>query len=86
MSREFREGLAPLVERGLLGCVVVQFPWYFDDTEAHRARISNIAESLSPLPIAVELSEEALRLAEVLIHVFMIHRRRRMRIDHELYE
>ena len=39
----FREGLAPLVDAGKLGGLLVQFPWFFDNQRASRERLARIA-------------------------------------------
>ena len=54
-----RESLRPLVERGILGAVLVQFPWYFIDTPEHRERIERLRDGLGDLPIVVEVRDRS---------------------------
>ncbi|MCZ6794769.1 MAG: DUF72 domain-containing protein [Planctomycetota bacterium] len=55
LCRTFREGLSPLVESERLGCVLIQFPWTFEDGPESRELLERLAESLGPLPLTVEL-------------------------------
>ncbi|MFL5727339.1 MAG: DUF72 domain-containing protein [Chloroflexota bacterium] len=52
--RMFREGLAPLADRGQLGSILLQYPkWVFPSNE-NRALIEEAAERLKPWTVAVE--------------------------------
>jgi len=44
-----------LAEHGLLGAVLVQFPWSFKNGEVERGRLMRILESFSSFPLAVEV-------------------------------
>lgn len=52
---QFKIAMAPLAESGKLGAVLVQFPWFFDNTTDNRARIARIAQDLAGLPLVLEL-------------------------------
>jgi len=54
-EHEFREAMRPLVERSLLGAVLVQFPYSFHNTAVNRARLSEIIDRFSDMPLAVEI-------------------------------
>ncbi len=51
----FRDGLEPISRASRLGGILVQFPWYFEDSSANRERIRAIASELAPLPVFVEV-------------------------------
>ena len=55
LSRQFREGLKPLQEANRLACILLQFPWYFDDSGENRDRLERVADGLQPFPVAAEL-------------------------------
>ena len=55
LSARFQTGIAPLREAGVLGGVLIQFPWYFDDRPKNRELIERIAAALEPLPLVVEI-------------------------------
>lgn len=50
----FRAALDPLAAAGVLGAVLLQFPWSFRPGEAGRARVLDLAERLRPLPLVAE--------------------------------
>jgi uncharacterized protein YecE (DUF72 family) len=51
----FKDGLAPLAERGRLGAVLAQFPASFHDTPANRDYLEWLLETFGAFPLAVEL-------------------------------
>jgi uncharacterized protein YecE (DUF72 family) len=53
-ARRFREGIAPLVQSGQLGAVLVQLPPFFHRTPDRRRYLANLLEALDGLPLAVE--------------------------------
>ncbi|MEM7236170.1 MAG: DUF72 domain-containing protein [Planctomycetota bacterium] len=54
-AREFLEGMKPLSEANRLGCIVLQFPWYFRDSPESRDHIRRLRDELHPLPLAIEV-------------------------------
>jgi uncharacterized protein YecE (DUF72 family) len=48
-------GLRPLLEAGRLGAILLQFPFYFRDSEASRERIRRLVEAFRPVPTVVEV-------------------------------
>ena len=54
--RVFEEGLAPILAAGKLGAVLLQFPWYFQDTPAGRDRIRRAVEAIGEwAPLVLEV-------------------------------
>jgi uncharacterized protein YecE (DUF72 family) len=51
---EYRRGVEPLVEAGKLSAVLAQFPYSFQNSEAHRAYLTHLRRSLPDLPLVVE--------------------------------
>ena len=55
-ARLFQEGVAPLLEAGKLGALLLQFPWFFRDGEKERDRIRRAADALRGwAPLVIEL-------------------------------
>jgi uncharacterized protein YecE (DUF72 family) len=52
--QQFRAALEPLVEAGMLGCVLGQFPWSFKATPQSRSELKRFAAELRDLPVVVE--------------------------------
>ncbi len=55
----FREALEPLAERGLLGCVLAQFPWAFRPSADSLEYLEKLKARLHPFPIVVEFRHAA---------------------------
>ena len=51
----FRKGIEPLLEEGLFGCLLMQFPWSFKNTEENRVRLNTLFKAFEDLPRAVEI-------------------------------
>jgi len=52
---QFTDGLAPLVEAGRLGALLVQFPWSFRRTPENRIWLGRIVECFADYPLVVEV-------------------------------
>lgn len=55
----FRRALDPLLERGMLGCVLAQFPWSFKPTADNEAYLRTFREQLPDVPTVVEFRNAA---------------------------
>ncbi len=53
--RQFRDGLRPLAEAGLLGAVLAQFPFFFANTPGNLAHLQRIAATFDLAPLVVEV-------------------------------
>jgi len=53
--RVFRDGMAPLVDAGRLGALLVQFPWSFHYGQPSKDHLSGLVEELGDLPLVVEV-------------------------------
>jgi uncharacterized protein YecE (DUF72 family) len=62
---QYRDGIAPLIDAGRLGAVLVQFPWSFRRTPENRLWLGKIADAFSDYPLVVELRHETWNLPEV---------------------
>jgi uncharacterized protein YecE (DUF72 family) len=51
----FQDGIAPLLEAGKLGALLVQFPWSFKRTRENRLWLARILECFEAYPLALEL-------------------------------
>jgi uncharacterized protein YecE (DUF72 family) len=54
-EKEFKEGLAPLLEAGRLGALLLQFPWSFRNTNEHREYIVGLRAQFSEYPLVLEV-------------------------------
>ena len=54
-EREFREGMAPLVEAGKLGALLLQFPWSFKNTDEDRLYLTKLLEQFREYPLVLEV-------------------------------
>lgn len=61
----FLEGFAPLEERGLLGTLLVQFPWSFRRTVANRQYLARLLDLLGERPVVVEIRHASWNRPEV---------------------
>jgi len=50
-----RAGLAPLMEAGRLGCLLIQFPWSFKREPASREWLGDVIAAFREFPLAVEV-------------------------------
>jgi uncharacterized protein YecE (DUF72 family) len=50
-----RRSLSPLAEAGVLGAILLQFPWSFRQTEANLSYLENLFRLLPGFPLAVEV-------------------------------
>ena len=51
---KFLHGIAPLIEEGRLGAVLLQFPYSFHNTEENRRYLAQLKELLPGVPLVVE--------------------------------
>lgn len=64
--RRFLSGVAPLVEAGLLGALLLQFPWFFQDSREGRDRIRRIRDAFGDHPLVLEVRHRSWIQAEAL--------------------
>jgi uncharacterized protein YecE (DUF72 family) len=57
-------GLAPLMERDALGCLLVQFPWSFKRQPATEEWLDDILRAFSAFPVSVEVRHASWNSAE----------------------
>jgi uncharacterized protein YecE (DUF72 family) len=61
----FRQAIAPLQEAGLLGAVLMQFPYRFHHTAENRAMIQRLAGAFRDYPLVLEIRHRSWDRAEV---------------------
>ena len=49
------QGIDPLMEAGLLGAILMQFPWSFKNSEENREWLSNLFETFQEYPLVTEV-------------------------------
>jgi uncharacterized protein YecE (DUF72 family) len=52
---EVRRSMAPFVEAGILGALLIQFPWRFRCSPENQERLGNLFHLLSDFPLALEV-------------------------------
>ncbi|MEO8034916.1 MAG: DUF72 domain-containing protein [Acidobacteriota bacterium] len=51
----FRQYLDPLMDEGILGAILIQFPWSFRNSEESRAKLLGLFEAFAQYPKALEV-------------------------------
>lgn len=54
-EKEFKAGLAPLLEAGRLGALLLQFPWSFCNTNENRDYIARLRAQFAEYPLVLEV-------------------------------
>ena len=54
-EQEFKDGLAPLLESGRLGAVLLQFPWSFRNTAENREYVARLRARFAEYPLVLEV-------------------------------
>jgi uncharacterized protein YecE (DUF72 family) len=54
-EQEFKDGLAPLLEAGRLGAVLLQFPWSFRNTDENREYVARLCSRFRDYPLVLEV-------------------------------
>ncbi len=54
-ERTFKDGLAPLVDAGRFGALLLQFPWSFRNTEENRGYLARLATRFADYPLVLEV-------------------------------
>ncbi|GMU94325.1 MAG: hypothetical protein AMXMBFR4_33830 [Candidatus Hydrogenedentota bacterium] len=67
--RLFSDGIAPVVEAGKLGALLVQFPWSFRRTPENRQWLARVLDAFSVYPLALEIRHTSWNRAEVFEHL-----------------
>ena len=57
--QQYLDGLQPLLEAGLLGALLCQFPWSFKNDDAGREWLVNIIMTFHQCPLVVEVRHES---------------------------
>lgn len=52
---EFKDGLAPLLEAGCFGALLLQFPWSFRNTEENRTYVAQLRAQFAEYPLILEV-------------------------------
>jgi uncharacterized protein YecE (DUF72 family) len=62
---QFRDGVAPMAEAGVLGCLLAQFPWSFKYSPAALEFLARVAERLADFNLVAEFREAGWAADEV---------------------
>ncbi len=54
-ERVFREGMKPLMDAGLLGALLIQFPWSFKNETASHSYLMELLDQFADFPLVVEV-------------------------------
>ena len=64
-EKAFKEGIAPLREAGLLGALLMQFPWSFKNTREDREYLGGLVMLFLEYPLVVEVRHESWNRPEI---------------------
>jgi uncharacterized protein YecE (DUF72 family) len=64
-ARAVHDGMAPLVEAGKLGALLVQFPWSFKRTPENRNWLARVLDAFAGYPLALEIRHASWNRPEV---------------------
>lgn len=62
----FKDGVAPIVEAGKLGAILLQFPWSFRNTAENRAYLVQLHGRFSEYPLVLEVRHSSWSTEDVL--------------------
>ena len=65
LFRSFKEGIDPLREAGLLGALLMQFPWSYKNTKENREYFGGLVMQFLEYPLALEVRHESWNRPEV---------------------
>ncbi len=65
-ERDFRAGIAPIVEAGRLGAILIQFPWSFKNDPENRRYLWQLQARFREYPLVVEVRHNSWITDEVL--------------------
>ncbi len=63
--RIFKEGIGPLHDSGLLGALLMQFPWSFKNNKENREYIGGLVMQFMEFPLVLEVRHESWNTPEV---------------------
>jgi len=65
-EKAFKDGIAPLMENGKLGALLIQFPWSFKNNSENRKVIESISDRLREYPLVIEFRHNSWLKNEIL--------------------
>jgi uncharacterized protein YecE (DUF72 family) len=64
-EKTFKEGMAPLLEEGRLGALLLQFPWSFKNTKENREYLGGLAMEFVEYPLVLEVRHSSWNKPEI---------------------
>ena len=64
-ERVFKQGLEPLLEAGLLGALLMQFPWSFKNNKENREYVGGVVMQFMEFPLVLEVRHESWNEPEI---------------------
>jgi uncharacterized protein YecE (DUF72 family) len=64
-EREFKQGVGPLLEAGLMGALLMQFPWSFKNNKENREYIGGLVMQFMEYPLVLEVRHESWNKPEI---------------------
>jgi uncharacterized protein YecE (DUF72 family) len=65
-EREFKDGMAPLMEAGRFGALLLQFPWSFKNTPENRGYVATLHRTFAEYPCVLEVRHASWAVPDVL--------------------
>jgi uncharacterized protein YecE (DUF72 family) len=64
-EREFKGSISPLLEAGVLGALLMQFPWSFKNNKENREYVGGLVMQFMEFPLVLEVRHESWNQSEV---------------------
>jgi uncharacterized protein YecE (DUF72 family) len=64
-EKAFKQGIAPLIEAGRLGALLLQFPWSFKNTKQNHEYLSGLFVQFTEYPLVVEVRHSSWNRPEI---------------------
>jgi uncharacterized protein YecE (DUF72 family) len=65
-EKEFKDGIAPIMEAGRLGALLLQFPWSFRNTPENREYVTGLRRRFADYPLVLEARHGSWAEADIL--------------------
>jgi len=65
-EKDFKDGIAPLMEAGRLGVLLMQFPWSFKNEAESRTYVVELARRFREYPLVLEVRHSSWMVEEIL--------------------
>ena len=64
-EREFKQSVSPLLDAGVLGALLMQFPWSFKNNKENREYVGGLVMQFMEFPLVLEVRHESWNQSEI---------------------